>query len=182
MGTIMSARSVQRGQQGRAAVAARVVAAAVGIAFASAAPAAVAPPRPAPDFALRSTSGENLRLSEFRGQPVLLTFWADWCGTCQAQLAELAELGQRYAGQEVAVLAVNIDGVDRREAATSAAGRFGLTVLRDDAQAVARAYALGTLPVTLLVDQDGRIRGTWERYRPATTRELEAALVRVIAE
>jgi peroxiredoxin len=136
----------------------------------------------APDFALRSVSGQNLRLSEYRGQPVLLTFWADWCGTCQAQLTELADLGRRYAGQDVAVLAVSIDGADRREAATSAAARLGLTVLRDDAQAVARSYDLGTLPVTLLLDPDGRIRGTWERYRPGATGELEAELTRLLAE
>jgi peroxiredoxin len=136
----------------------------------------------APDFALKSTSGQNLRLSEYRGQPVVLAFWAHWCGTCQAQLADLADLGRRYAGQDVAVLAVNIDGADRREAATSTAARLGLTVLRDDAQAVARTYELGTLPVTLLVDPDGLIRGTWERYRPGTTGELETELTRLLAE
>jgi peroxiredoxin len=180
MGMSMAARSEQRGQQGRAATA-RVVAAALG-AFLAAGAATAADRPAAPDFVLKSTTGQNLRLSEYRGQPVLLTFWADWCGTCQAQLAELAELGKRYAGQDVAVLAVNIDGADRREAATAAAARLGLTVLRDDAQAVARAYDLGALPVTLLVDPDGRIRGTWERYRPGTTGELEAGLARLIAE
>jgi peroxiredoxin len=136
----------------------------------------------APEFALKSTSGQNLRLSEYRGQPVLLTFWADWCGTCQPQLAELADLGRRYAEAGVAVIAVNIDGADRREAATTAADRFGITVLRDDGQAVARTYDLGTLPATLLLDPDGRIRGTWTRYRPDNLRELEAALVQVIGE
>ncbi len=176
----MAARSEQRGQQGRGA-AARLLA--VGLAALLAAGAVTAADLPpAPDFALKSTTGQNLRLSEYRGQPVVLTFWADWCGTCQAQLAELADLGRRYAGQDVAVLAVNIDGADRREAATSAATRLGLTVLRDDAQAVARAYDLGTLPVTLLVDPDGRIRGSWERYRPGTTGELEAGLARLMAE
>ncbi|MBL8225586.1 MAG: TlpA family protein disulfide reductase [Chromatiales bacterium] len=176
----MAARSEQRGQQGRAA-AARVMAVALGAVLAAGAATAADLPS-APDFALRSVSGQNLRLSEYRGQPVLLTFWADWCGTCQAQLAELADLGRRYAGQDVAVLAVNIDGADRREAANTTASRLGLTVLRDDAQAVARAYDLGTLPVTLLVDPDGRIRGTWERYRPGTTGELEAELARLMAE
>ena len=176
----MAARSEQRGQQGRGA-AARLVAVALGALLATGAATAADLP-PAPDFALKSTTGQNLRLSEYRGQPVVLTFWADWCGTCQAQLAELADLGRRYAGQDVAVLAVNIDGADRREAATTAATRLGLTVLRDDAQAVARAYDLGTLPVTLLVDPDGRIRGSWERYRPGTTGELEAGLARLMAE
>jgi peroxiredoxin len=140
-----------------------------------------APPL-APDFALKSTSGQNLRLSEYRGQPVLLTFWADWCGTCQPQLADLADLARRHADHNVAVLAVNIDGTDRREVATTAAARLGITVLRDDAQAVARSYDLGALPVTVLVDQDGYVRGSWSRHRPETLGEVEAALARVIAE
>lgn len=169
----------QLNRSARAAVGTLLAAAALGTGSAGAA----GPPPPlAPDFALKSTGGENVRLAEFRGQPVLLAFWAEWCATCNGQLAELAGLAARYAGEDLVVLTVNIDDAGRREAAASAAARHGLTVLRDDAKAVARAYDLGTLPVTLLIDPDGRIRGTWERYRPDTTREVEAGLARVLAE
>ena len=52
--------------------------------------------QPAPDFALKSSSGENLRLSEYRGDVVMINFWATWCGPCRQEMPLLDELYQRY--------------------------------------------------------------------------------------
>jgi peroxiredoxin len=133
---------------------------------------------PAPDFALRSTAGENLRLSEYRGEVVLLSFWASWCGRCQQQLGELADLERRYAQQGVRILTVNIEGA--AQPAADAARRHGLTVLHDASQDVARLYEPGTLPLALLLDADGRVRHVHENYRAgdeaAYSEELDALL------
>lgn len=137
-------------------------------------------PEAAPDFALKATSGQNLRLSEFRGQPVLLTFWADWCGQCRGQLDELAALAQRFTDRDVALLAVNIDST--AVPASAAAERLGVTVLRDTTRDVARAYDLADLPYTVLIDADGRIRHRYPRNRAGTARTIEADLARLVAE
>ena len=52
--------------------------------------------QPAPDFALKSSTGENLRLSEFRGDVVMINFWATWCGPCRQEMPLLDELYSRY--------------------------------------------------------------------------------------
>lgn len=119
--------------------------------------------QPAPDFALKSTGGRNLRLSEYRGQPVLVTFWASWCGRCAEQLQALAELQAARGDQALRVLAVNIDQAPGP--ALDAAGRLQLTILHDADQSVARLYDPANLPFTVLVDADGRVRQVHARYR-----------------
>jgi peroxiredoxin len=119
--------------------------------------------QPAPDFALKSTGGENLRLSEYRGQPVLVAFWASWCGRCSDQLQALAELKAAGGGESLQVLAVNIDQAPGP--ALDAARRLQLTILHDADQAVARLYDPANLPFTVLVDADGRVRQVYAKYR-----------------
>ena len=65
--------------------------------------------QPAPDFALKSSSGENLRLSEYRGDVVMINFWATWCGPCRQEMPLLDELYTRYQRVGFNLLGVNID-------------------------------------------------------------------------
>lgn len=132
----------------------------------------------APDFALESTTGSNLRLSEYRGDVVLLTFWADWCKRCQEQLPELAEIGRDYAGRGLTVLAVSVDGDPAP--AREAAHRHALTVLQDRNKTVARDYALTSLPLTVLVDQHGRVQQIFTSYRGGDERAYRAEAERLL--
>src|SRR5687768_4943457 len=65
--------------------------------------------QPAPDFVLKSASGDNLRLSEYRGEVVMINFWATWCGPCRQELPLLDELYGRYNKVGFRLLGVNID-------------------------------------------------------------------------
>ena len=65
---------------------------------------------PAPDFTLKSLAGSNLRLEEYRGQVVLINFWASWCGPCRQEMPILDQLHQRYEDTGFAVLGVNVEG------------------------------------------------------------------------
>ena len=68
----------------------------------------------APDFALKSSTGENLRLSEYRGDVVMINFWATWCGPCRQEMPLLDELYSRYERVGFNLLGVNIDDDSRR--------------------------------------------------------------------
>jgi peroxiredoxin len=125
--------------------------------------AAVVPGQPAPDFALKNAAGDNLRLSEWRGEVVLLSFWAEWCGRCSDQLQQLERLQKQYAGRGVRVVTVKIDG--DASAAREAAARSPLVVLHDSDQSVARQYELSNLPLMVLVDAHGKVRHVHEKYR-----------------
>jgi thiol-disulfide isomerase/thioredoxin len=144
--------------------AARLVAAAA-LAVACGSGAAVAPSAGAPDFTLPSLGGPNLRLQEQRGRVVMVNFWASWCGPCRVEMPHLGRLYERYRGAGFVVLAVNID--EDPSKAASLAGQLGMRfpVLLDSEKKVSRLYDLSTMPSTILIDRDGRVRYVHRGYR-----------------
>src|SRR5690606_26556978 len=132
----------------------------------------------APDFVLKSLSGKNLRLSEYRGEVVMLSFWASWCGDCRHQLEELATVYQRYRDAGVAVLAVSLDGDSRRARDAAAALEIGYPVLLDPEGDVGRLYEVDSMPLALLIDRAGLVRHVFEgRNRAAGPVVLEQVRV-----
>ena len=139
-----------------------VVALAACAAFAT--PAAV-PAGTAPDFTLRSLSGQNLRLQEQRGQVVLVNFWATWCGPCRQEMPHLNRLYDKYRASGFVLLGVNVDD-DARKAA-DLAGKLGVKfpVLLDSDKQVTRVYDMSAMPATVVIDRDGKVRYVHRGYR-----------------
>jgi peroxiredoxin len=123
------------------------------------------PSSPAPDFTLRSMDGPNLRLAEQRGRVVMVNFWATWCGPCRQEMPHLNKLYDKYRDSGFVLLGVNID--DNARAATDLATKLGLKfpVLLDTDKAVSRLYDLGSMPATVLIDRDGKVRHLHRGYR-----------------
>ncbi len=124
------------------------------------------PGRPAPDFALKSLGGENLRLSEFLGQVVVLNFWATWAGPSRQQMPELEKLHQTYRSAGLVVLGVNVDEDGARAASFAHTLKISYPVLLDTRKQVAPAYDLQTLPTTVLIDRAGTVRYVYHKYEP----------------
>jgi peroxiredoxin len=112
----------------------------------------------APDFTLHALGGPNLRLQEQRGRVVMLNFWATWCAPCRQEMPQLNKLYEKYRTSGFVLLSVNVDD-DTRHAADAAA-KLGLKfpVLLDTDKSVSRQYDLNTMPSTVLIDRDGRVR------------------------
>jgi peroxiredoxin len=112
----------------------------------------------APDFALADLEGRTVRLSDLRGQVVVLNFWATWCGFCEAEMADLQAFSDEHQGRGIKVLAVN----DREDRVTAQSYRdehgLALTILLDADGATGRAYHISALPVTVFIDRTGVIR------------------------
>jgi peroxiredoxin len=117
----------------------------------------------APDFVLKSVSGKNLRLSEYRGEVVMLSFWATWCGDCRAQLEELGAMHDRYRDAGVELLAVSLDQSARQAREMTAEASF--PVLHDSAGEVGRLYDVTEMPVMVLIDRGGVVREVFEGFR-----------------
>ena len=119
----------------------------------------------APDFTLRSMDGPNLRLNEQRGRVVMVNFWATWCGPCRQEMPHLNKLHDKYRDAGFVLLGVNID--DNARAATDLAAKLGLRfpVLLDTDKSVSRLYDLGSMPATVLIDREGRVRHLHRGYR-----------------
>jgi len=122
--------------------------------------------QPAPDFVLKSASGANLRLSEYRGNVVMINFWATWCGPCRQEMPLLNDLYSRYERVGFSLLGVNIDDDSRR--AMDMAEELGVSfpVLFDDRKEVSRLYQVEAMPVTVLVDREGKVRHVHLGYKP----------------
>jgi peroxiredoxin len=122
----------------------------------------------APDFALRAAAGGNVRMSEHRGEVVVLSFWSSSCGQCRAQLQALNRSLATYhsAGLTLYGVGVDDDPVRALDFAHSAAVSFAM--LLDPAKTVARNYQVDNLPMTVLIDRGGTVRYVLRDYDRAS--------------
>ena len=111
----------------------------------------------APDFALPDPAGKTVRLKEFRGRYVFLNFFATWCGPCREEMPAMERLHQTYSGKGLVVLAVNLEESSARVAKFVKELRLTFPAVLDGDGTASRAFAVRGLPVTYLVDRDGRI-------------------------
>jgi peroxiredoxin len=132
---------------------------------ASTATAATAVGSPAPDFTLRVLDGPNLRLQEQRGKVVLVNFWATWCGPCRKEMPHLNRIADKYRSSGLVLLGINVDD-DARNAADLAA-KLGVKfpVLFDTDKKVSKLYDLNSMPSTLVIDRNGRVRYLHRGYQ-----------------
>ncbi|UCC65766.1 MAG: redoxin domain-containing protein [Anaerolineae bacterium] len=112
----------------------------------------------APDFTLHTLDGQTVRLSDLRGQAVLVNFWATWCPPCRAEMPAIQQVYDRYRDHGFTVLAVNLQERDAQVAAF--ADQFGLTfpILLDRSGDVFERYRVRALPSTFFIDRSGGIR------------------------
>jgi peroxiredoxin len=138
--------------------------------------------RAAPDFLLESLAGDELRLSDFRGRPVIVNFWATWCGPCRAEMPELVESYLEHRDAGLAIVAVN-----QREAPDRIrpfADEFGLPfpIALDRRGEVGAAWQIGGamegLPSSYFIDRDGVVRKVV--LGPLTPRHLEDGLSSIL--
>ena len=113
----------------------------------------------APDFELKTTEGKIIRLSDLRGQPVLVNLWATWCPPCRAEMQTLETVYNDYKDQGFIVLAVNMTSQDDPQAILPFVTERGLTypILLDDKGEIAKAYQMKSLPSSFFINRDGTI-------------------------
>src|SRR5262249_30272325 len=103
----------------------------------------------APDFVLKSLAGENLRLSEYLGEVVMLNFWASWCGSCRQEMPQLDRLYATYRSAGFVVLGVNVDDDVARALGVANALKVSYPMMLDPKKSVAPKYQLGELPMSV---------------------------------
>ncbi len=136
----------------------------------------------APDFTLKSRSGENLKLSEYRGQVVMLNFWASWCGPCRKEMPLLEDLYRRYKDLGFTILAVNVEETSNDALEMLKEISVSFPVLFDNENKVSDTYGVEAMPSTVLLNRDGKMRFVHLGYMPGYEQEYEQEIKRLIQE
>ena len=126
------------------------------------------PGQPAPDFTLHDLDGQPVSLSQFKGQVVLIDFWASWCGPCIGNLPDLRKIKEKTADRPVTFLNVSLDAdeADWREAVAEHEIKGVHVRAAGWGEDVAKSYQVNSLPSYYLVDSQGliveRLSGVWD--------------------
>ncbi len=111
----------------------------------------------APDFALRDAKGAVVKLSDYKGQVVLLDFWATWCGGCKQEIPWYLEFDQKYRTKGLTSIGVAMDDEGWKTVTPWLAEHpISYTIVTGD-KAIVDHYHVTNMPVTLLIDRNGRI-------------------------
>ncbi len=113
----------------------------------------------APDFTLTTLEGETVSLSDFRGQAVLVNYWATWCPPCKAEMPAMQRTYEAYRDQGFVVLAVNATNQDALADVEAFVREYGLTfpVLLDESGSMGALYRVNALPTSFFIRPDGVI-------------------------
>lgn len=131
----------------------------------------------APDFTLKDVNGNIVRLSDLRGKPVFVNFWATWCPPCRIEMPEIQRLYEEN-GDEFHMVAVNLTGTEKSpESVPKFLQENGYTfpVLLDPDEAAVSKYVLAGVPTSLFLDENGIIRVIWPGPMDRMTMEANLA-------
>lgn len=136
--------------------------------------------KPAPDLVARSLTGENVRISEHRGEVVVVSFWSGTCNTCRAQLSALDRIAKTYASAGLKVIGVNVDDDVVRAEKFARAQDVQFQLLISTPDNTGRDFRVDRVPMTVFVDRAGVLRAAHREFKARDeeiyVRELRALL------
>ncbi|MFW6287991.1 MAG: TlpA family protein disulfide reductase [bacterium] len=109
----------------------------------------------APDFTLNKMNGDQISLSELRGQKVFLNFWASWCGPCRIEMPDIQKLHNEH--EEISILAVNVQEDNQTVVNFMMDNSYHFPVVLDKTGNISGKYAVRGLPTTYILDENGVI-------------------------
>jgi cytochrome c biogenesis protein CcmG/thiol:disulfide interchange protein DsbE len=111
----------------------------------------------APDFSVNDLSGQTLALSRYRGQVVLLNFWATWCTPCRSEIPRFVDLQNKYGRQGLQILGISLDDDPRPVPGFYQQSKMNYPVAIGDAKLAEQYGGVLGLPVSFVIGRDGRI-------------------------
>ena len=111
----------------------------------------------APNFVLTDMNGNQHKLSDYKGQGVFLNFWGTWCKPCEYEMPYMENQYHKYKNQGVQILAVNVGESDYAVNSFASNHHLSFPIMVDKGQEVQVAYRVNPLPVTFLIDKEGKV-------------------------
>jgi peroxiredoxin len=137
---------------------------------------------PAPPFTLTALSGQQGALSQYKGQVVMVNFWATWCGPCQQEMPLLDQMYKKYKPAGFTLIGVNVDKEAPAVKELLARKPVSFPVLLDPANQVSKAYHVDEMPSSVIIDRKGEIRYIHRGYKPGDENEYQDRIRQLIRE
>ena len=139
-------------------------------------------PSLAPEFSLKTLTGEEFSLAKNKGKTLLIDFWATWCAPCRESIPHLVHLHKTYRGQGFEVVGLSMDKGDPKtveQFVRSLDIPYPIAIAPDE---IARAYGVNGLPTTILIDKEGKIREMIVGFNTTIAKKIEARVAELTSE
>ncbi|MBI4056243.1 MAG: TlpA family protein disulfide reductase [Elusimicrobia bacterium] len=136
----------------------------------------------APDFHLKTLSGQPFRLADLKGQVVLLDFWATWCDACTGSIPVFEKFYHRHKRGGFKVVGVNVDAVAKPVLEFVSRYRMSYPVILDPQNMVMEKYRVRALPNLFLIDRKGLVRHHWVGFDVSLETVLEDKIQKLLKE
>jgi peroxiredoxin len=120
----------------------------------------------APDFTLKSADGQTVSLAQFKGDVVMINFWASWCGPCRQEMPLLDSIYKQYKDMGFILLGVNVEPHASSANAWLKKTPVSYPILYDPKSQVSQLYQVQAMPTTVIVDRKGIVRFVHNGYLP----------------
>jgi peroxiredoxin len=140
-----------------------------------------AAPAPAPDFTLPARDGGNVRLSDLRGQVVMINFWATWCGPCRQEMPLLQQIQAKYEPLGFTLVGINVEPDSAAAMTWLKQVSVSFPILFDQKNVVAEQFGVQGMPSSVFVDRAGNVRYVHRGYQPGDEAKY-ADMVRSLAK
>lgn len=133
---------------------------------------------PAPDFALKDVAtGQVIRLSELKGRPVWINFWATWCAACRVEMPQMKTAYARYRDKGLAILGIDVQESPEDVLKYAKAGGYDWTFLIDADGSLLNRYVVNGIPTHWFVGRDGVLKATFLGAMPQDALEANVAQI-----
>ena len=128
-------------------------------------------PTAAPNFELAAMVGKSVNLAQYKGQVVMINFWASWCGPCREEMPVLEKLYAKYKPMGFTMIGVNVEPDSKLAAEWLKATPVTFPILFDTKSEVSKLYAVSSMPSTVIVDRKGNLRWMHRGYKTGAENE-----------
>jgi len=137
---------------------------------------------PAPQFDLASQAGKNVTLEQYKGQVVMLNFWASWCGPCRQEMPLLEGIYKKYNKLGFTMLGVNVEPDSNAAVDWLKQTPVSFPILFDKDSKVSKLYDVTGMPSTVIIDRAGKVRMLHHGYKPGDENEYLDSIRTLVRE
>ena len=141
-----------------------------------------APGAAAPQFSLAARGGQNVSLAQYKGQVVMLNFWASWCGPCRQEMPLLESIYKKYHRLGFTMIGVNVEPDSNAANEWLKQTPVSFPILYDKDSKVSRMYDVAGMPSTVIIDRAGKVRVLHRGYKPGDENEYLDSIRTLVRE